>query len=177
MLLTGLVAILKAGSAYVPMDPDYPPDRLAIMAGDSKVCLSKLITCSHTSILKHPLDASDVSYSSSDIYQISQCCGDKLVEDIEVLRFQAENEVCVPQAPVILSQGDLQDKVAEVLEAVRKDQGAAGAAAALPQIVLVSPAPEALSPDSGHPCLLVQRAGVLRGRELICTKRAPPAST
>ena len=38
-LFTGLVAILKAGSAYVPMDPDYPPDRLAIMAGDSKVML------------------------------------------------------------------------------------------------------------------------------------------
>ncbi|CAK0785103.1 hypothetical protein CVIRNUC_008309 [Coccomyxa viridis] len=76
-LFTGLVAILKAGSAYVPMDPDYPPDRLAIMAGDSK-------------------------------------------------------------APVILSQGDLQDKVAEVLEAVKKDQSAAGAAAAaLPQIVLM----------------------------------------
>ena len=36
-LFTGLVAILKAGSAYVPMDTDYPPDRLAIMAGDSKV--------------------------------------------------------------------------------------------------------------------------------------------
>lgn len=36
-MFTGLLAILKAGSAYVPMDPDYPPDRLAIMAGDSKV--------------------------------------------------------------------------------------------------------------------------------------------
>ena len=36
-MFTGLMAILKAGSAYVPMDPDYPPDRLAIMAGDSKV--------------------------------------------------------------------------------------------------------------------------------------------
>ena len=46
--------------------------------------------------------------------------------------------MCVPQAPVILSQGDLQEKAAEVLEAVKKDQGAAGAAAALPQIVLVS---------------------------------------
>ena len=37
-LFTGLVATLKSGSAYVPMDPDYPPDRLAIMAGDSKAC-------------------------------------------------------------------------------------------------------------------------------------------
>lgn len=43
LLLTGLVAILKAGSAYVPMDPDYPPDRLAIMAGDSKVCFPTLV--------------------------------------------------------------------------------------------------------------------------------------
>ena len=42
-LFTGLVAILKAGSAYVPMDPDYPPDRLAIMAGDSKVMLFSAI--------------------------------------------------------------------------------------------------------------------------------------
>jgi non-ribosomal peptide synthetase component F len=36
-LFTGLLAILKSGSAYVPMDPEYPADRLAIMAGDSKV--------------------------------------------------------------------------------------------------------------------------------------------
>ncbi len=43
-LFTGLVAILKAGSAYVPMDPDYPSDRLAIMAGDSKVSLALHVT-------------------------------------------------------------------------------------------------------------------------------------
>ena len=41
------------------------------------------------------------------------------------------------QAPVILSQGDLQEKVAEVLEAVKKDQAAGGSASAMPQIVLV----------------------------------------
>ena len=51
MLLAGLVAILKAGSAYVPMDPDYPPDRLAIMAGDSKVCLPVLVTGHYTTAL------------------------------------------------------------------------------------------------------------------------------
>ena len=42
-LFTGLLAILKSGSAYVPMDPDYPAERLAIMAGDSKVwCCTSL---------------------------------------------------------------------------------------------------------------------------------------
>ncbi len=48
-LFTGLVAILKAGSAYVPMDPDYPPDRLAIMAGDSKVIIT-LVHQAHVSL-------------------------------------------------------------------------------------------------------------------------------
>ena len=66
-------------------------------------------------------------------------------------------QVCIVQAPVILSQGDLQDKVAEVLEAVKKDQSAAGAAAAaLPQIVLVSSASKALSSSFVIPCPLTQ---------------------
>ncbi len=71
-------------------------------------------------------------------------------------------QFCIVQAPVILSQGDLQDKVAEVLEAVKKDQSAAGAAAAaLPQIVLVSSASKSaliyichpLSPDAEYSLL------------------------
>ena len=41
------------------------------------------------------------------------------------------------QAPVILSQSDLQERVTEVLEAVKKDQAASGSASAMPQIVLV----------------------------------------
>jgi len=33
----GLLGILKAGCAYVPMDPKYPPERLAFMMEDSRV--------------------------------------------------------------------------------------------------------------------------------------------
>ena len=51
------------------------------------------------------------------------------------------------QAPVLLSQGDLQEKVAEVLDAVKKEQSAAGSIQALPQIVLVRPHP--LIPRTG----------------------------
>lgn len=36
-MLIGLLAILKAGSAYVPFDPAYPPERLAFMLADTQV--------------------------------------------------------------------------------------------------------------------------------------------
>ncbi|ARU63540.1 hypothetical protein CBW65_22920 [Tumebacillus avium] len=44
-MAVGLLGILKAGSAYVPLDPSYPSDRLAYMVEDAKVPL--LLTESH----------------------------------------------------------------------------------------------------------------------------------
>jgi amino acid adenylation domain-containing protein len=41
-MLIALLAVLKAGAAYVPLDPNYPPDRLALMVEDSG--LSILLT-------------------------------------------------------------------------------------------------------------------------------------
>ena len=35
-LLTGVYGILKAGAAYVPLDPAYPADRLALMVEDAR---------------------------------------------------------------------------------------------------------------------------------------------
>ena len=35
-LLTGVYGILKAGAAYVPLDPSYPADRLALMVEDAQ---------------------------------------------------------------------------------------------------------------------------------------------
>ncbi|MGA2259018.1 MAG: amino acid adenylation domain-containing protein, partial [Thermoguttaceae bacterium] len=35
-MVIGLLAIPKAGGAYAPLDPDYPPDRLAFMIADSR---------------------------------------------------------------------------------------------------------------------------------------------
>jgi non-ribosomal peptide synthase protein (TIGR01720 family) len=34
-MIAGLLGILKAGAAYVPLDPKYPPDRVAFMLSDS----------------------------------------------------------------------------------------------------------------------------------------------
>ncbi|WP_250464919.1 non-ribosomal peptide synthetase [Microbulbifer litoralis] len=36
-LVVSLLAILKAGAAYVPMDPDYPPERLRYIAADAQL--------------------------------------------------------------------------------------------------------------------------------------------
>jgi putative pyridoxal-dependent aspartate 1-decarboxylase len=44
-MVIGLLGILKAGAAYVPLDPDYPPERLQFMLEDSKVPV--LLTQSH----------------------------------------------------------------------------------------------------------------------------------
>ncbi|MBW8877601.1 MAG: amino acid adenylation domain-containing protein, partial [Acidobacteria bacterium] len=35
-MVVGLLAVLKAGGAYLPLDPDYPAERLAFMLADSK---------------------------------------------------------------------------------------------------------------------------------------------
>ncbi|MCL4791719.1 MAG: amino acid adenylation domain-containing protein, partial [Gammaproteobacteria bacterium] len=37
--LVAVLAVLKAGAAYVPLDPDYPPARLAAMAEDADLAL------------------------------------------------------------------------------------------------------------------------------------------
>jgi amino acid adenylation domain-containing protein len=43
-LLVTLLAVWRAGCAYVPMDPVYPPDRLAFMADDSDITLAVTAT-------------------------------------------------------------------------------------------------------------------------------------
>ncbi|SEM56902.1 Phosphopantetheine attachment site, partial [Variovorax sp. YR750] len=44
-MVAGVLAVLKSGAAYVPLDPEYPQDRLAYMVEDSG--LSLLLTQSH----------------------------------------------------------------------------------------------------------------------------------
>lgn len=47
-LMIAMMAVLKAGGAFVPMDPEYPADRLALMAEDaevSPVVISNICCC------------------------------------------------------------------------------------------------------------------------------------
>lgn len=43
-LIVSMLAILKIGAVYIPLDPDYPSERLAFMLADAQV--KRLLTCS-----------------------------------------------------------------------------------------------------------------------------------
>ena len=38
-LVTALLAVLKSGAAYLPLDPDYPADRITYTLGDARPAL------------------------------------------------------------------------------------------------------------------------------------------
>ncbi len=37
-MVAGILGVLKAGGAFLPLDPDYPPARLSYMVRDSRAC-------------------------------------------------------------------------------------------------------------------------------------------
>ena len=55
-LMVAMMAVLKAGGAFVPMDPEYPADRLAIMAEDAEVRIfsTRQIDCRGQSLQASP---------------------------------------------------------------------------------------------------------------------------
>lgn len=61
-MIVGLLAILKSGSAYVPLDPTYPKDRIEFLLSNSKVPL--LLTQSH---FAKGIATNDIDVICSDI--------------------------------------------------------------------------------------------------------------
>lgn len=55
-LITSLLAVLKTGAAYVPLDPAYPPERIAHIASDATLCL----TLCDTALAGNALDVTTV---------------------------------------------------------------------------------------------------------------------
>ena len=52
----GILAILKAGAAYLPLDPDYPRDRLAFIVDDAN---ARLVLASSTVMASLQLEAAE----------------------------------------------------------------------------------------------------------------------
>ena len=56
-VLIAILAILKAGGTYVPLDPDYPPDRLKWMIADAGI---ELLLCTRSARVPDELMSSDL---------------------------------------------------------------------------------------------------------------------
>ncbi|HJU38165.1 MAG TPA: condensation domain-containing protein, partial [Tahibacter sp.] len=59
-MVAGLLAILKSGAAYVPLDPAYPVDRLAFMLADSKPVALVTQAAAHARLVAGDACASDL---------------------------------------------------------------------------------------------------------------------
>lgn len=65
-MIVGLLAILKAGGGYVPLDPDYPSDRLSYMVEDSGIRL--LLTQTHIRAqMPHPAGLEVLEFDTLDL--------------------------------------------------------------------------------------------------------------
>ncbi|MCC8379602.1 non-ribosomal peptide synthetase, partial [Xenorhabdus sp. PB30.3] len=67
-MVVGLLAILKAGCAYVPLDPAYPPERLAYMLADSDPVALLIQTTLNGIVGEFPLPTVKLNELSSPIF-------------------------------------------------------------------------------------------------------------
>ncbi|SPE63027.1 Dimodular nonribosomal peptide synthase [Streptomyces netropsis] len=67
-LVVGLLAVAKAGAAYLPMDPDYPADRLAYMLQDAAPAAVVTDTATAARIPAHDLPVVLVDGTEADAY-------------------------------------------------------------------------------------------------------------
>ena len=121
-LLTGAYGILKAGAAYVPLDPAYPADRLALMVGDAQLpilvtqqrLLPRLpphqakVVCIDTdwgTIEREPDDDLDRDVTGSNLAYVIYTSGSTgrpkgvMVEHRNVTNFFAGMDDCIPHSP------------------------------------------------------------------------------
>lgn len=81
-MITGILGILKAGCAYLPIDPEYPTDRIKTILEDSGVSL--LLT--HSSCI-YKEDKAQLSYESS-LFNVKAILMDKIDDELMTLNDQ-----------------------------------------------------------------------------------------
>ena len=76
-LIATMVAVLKTGAAYVPMDPAYPGDRLRLMAEDARLALvvsegdlADLLAWPRGRLLLLDADAADIASAPSTAHRV-----------------------------------------------------------------------------------------------------------
>lgn len=81
-LIVGLLAILKAGAAYVPLDPNYPVERLARILEDSSPTLV-LIQGTARTVLREALAASPLMRPTIDLVDDADSWAHQEDDDLE----------------------------------------------------------------------------------------------
>ncbi|MBB1488602.1 non-ribosomal peptide synthetase [Oceanospirillum sediminis] len=77
-MVIGLLAVMKAGGAYLPLDPDYPVERLAFMLNDSNSSL--LLTQSKFCQITDQL----IANNNIDRVYIDSYCSNDVCDDLDV---------------------------------------------------------------------------------------------
>lgn len=73
-MVVGILAVLKAGGAYLPLDPDYPSDRLTYMVEDAKPIMlitSTMVVSRLNGVIGLPLILLDASHTERRLQQYS----------------------------------------------------------------------------------------------------------
>jgi amino acid adenylation domain-containing protein len=74
-MVVGLLAVLKAGAAYVPLDPSYPAERLAFMLTDSRI---EVLLTRQDLAARLPVSAARVVCLDADPALLAQQCAENL---------------------------------------------------------------------------------------------------
>jgi amino acid adenylation domain-containing protein len=78
-MIVGMLGVLKAGAAYVPLDPAYPPERLALMARDAG--LAVLVT-EHAQLTRVPAFGLRPLLLDDDAPDLAACPDDAPAVDV-----------------------------------------------------------------------------------------------
>ncbi|MEH1866381.1 MAG: amino acid adenylation domain-containing protein [Nostoc sp.] len=79
-MVIGLLGILKAGAAYVPIDSEYPSDRLSFILEDTQV---KVLLTQQRLIDRLPLNQAKLVCLDTDAELISQCSQDNIISGVQ----------------------------------------------------------------------------------------------
>ena len=80
-LIVGLLGILKSGGAYLPLDADYPTDRLEYMLRDSQV---QVLVTQQDQLARLPATNPHTICLDSEWDQIARC-SDSVIEGADAL--------------------------------------------------------------------------------------------
>ncbi|UQA92486.1 non-ribosomal peptide synthetase [Streptomyces halobius] len=79
-LVTALLAVLKCGAAYIPVDPDYPADRIAYMLQDADPTVVLTTDAVRAALPGNASDSDDIPYIALDQVSLDHLADTDLID-------------------------------------------------------------------------------------------------